>query len=329
MHQRVTFSTTAVAVIALLLSTFIIERASSPPSASASDTSTTVAGTTTTVAGTGTTVTSTSTTVAPNVPPSGFYIVIGGSASLGFQPNGVEHHNGTRTNEGYANDVEELEANNVTLNLRQVGCAGETVRSMLGLISDRCHMPITQLSRSVTALIAYGNEEGLVTIDLGFNDLRPCLLANGVEQFCVNQADNYVRQDLPKILKILKAAAGPNVRFVGLEYADPYLGYYRDGANGPAVAAETLTAMTRMNNTLAQAYAAAAIPIANVPGAYQSDNNSPDPLAHVGTVPKNVAIICQWTWMCTPPPFGPDDHPNNAGYEIIARSIISTLPTKW
>jgi hypothetical protein len=337
MYRRLAYSALAVVVVALFTGVYLLGRSTSTPPASAAttsttlaSTSTTLAGTTTTLAGTSTTLATTSTTLASTSPATGFYLDIGGSASLGFQPDGVLHHNGHRTNEGYANDVKALEAKNISFSLRQVGCPGETVQSMLGLVPNHCyHLPITQLSRSVDALIADGDEEGLVTIDLGFNKIRPCLLPKGISQFCVNQGINYVRQDMPKILKILQGAAGPNVHFVGLEYSDPFLGYYLDNADGPTLASETLTDMTLMNTTLAAAYGAAGIPVANVPGAYQSDNNSPYTLANVGTIPQNVAITCQWTWMCTPAPFGPDDHPNNAGYMIIAKSIVETLPTKW
>jgi lysophospholipase L1-like esterase len=300
----------AVAVTALALSVFLIALSPPSPRASGADTTTT--------------------SLASAPPVAGFYLDLGGSASLGFQPNGVPHHNGHRTNEGYANDVKALEAKSVTLTLLQLGCPGETVRSMLGLVKNTCYqLPVTQLSRAIQALTTDGDEPGLVTIDLGFNNIRPCILRAEVVQTCVNQGVTQVRQYLPRILKDLEGAAGPNVHFVGLEYADPFLGYYLNGPTGPALATQTLTAMNLMNATLNQVYTAANIAVANVPGAYKSDNNSPQSLANVGTIPQNVDTACVWTWMCTPPPFGPDDHPNNAGYTVIAQTIIATLPTKW
>ena len=45
-----------------------------------------------------------------------------------------------------------------------------------------------------------------------------------------------------------------------------------------------------------------------------------------GSVPVDVAQICRLTWMCTPAPYGPDDHPNKAGYLLIARTIMAALP---
>ncbi|MGC1419973.1 MAG: hypothetical protein WA786_07635 [Acidimicrobiales bacterium] len=204
------------------------------------------------------------------------------------------------------------------------------MQSMLGLLANRCyHLPTTQLSRSVDILLADGNEEGVVTIDLGFNNVRPCLLVKGVNEACVAEGVNYVRHDLPKILTVLQGAAGPNVHFVGLDYSDPFLGYYLNQSSDPAIATATLSAMNLLNATLIAAYSQAGIAIANVPGSFKSDNITPEVMPNVGTIPENVAVTCQLTWMCTPPPFGPDDHPNNAGYMIIAKAIVATLPSTW
>ena len=336
MHRRVTYPAASVAVLALLTTVLVIGNSPSPPSAEAVGTTTSTTTTSTTSTTSTTTTTTTTTTIGSTTstlltaPVSGFYLDIGGSASLGYQPDGVAHHNGHRTKQGYANDVKALEANNVNLNLRQVGCPGETVQSMLGLLKNVCdHLPVTQLMRSVVILTDDANEVGLVTIDLGFNNIRPCLLPRTVEQSCVNQSVSLVREYLPRILRVLKEAAGPNVYFVGLEYEDPFLGYFLKGSSGPTIATETLEAMSSMNATLIQVYSKANIAIANVPGAYQSENVGPRTLANVGTIPQNVDTACLLTWMCTPPPFGPDDHPNNAGYMAIARTIVATLPEKW
>ena len=333
MHGRLTYLALTVAIVSLLATSFI-EGPLVAPNAGAANTTTSTSTSTSPTTSTSTTTTTvgttTTTTLGSSAPAPGFYLDIGGSASLGFQPDGIPHHNGHRTKQGYANDVGILEAKSITLKLRQVGCPGETVQSMLGLLANVCNnLPTTQLTRSVDALINYGNEVGLVTIDLGFNNIRPCLMPKKVNEACVQQGVNYVRRDLPKILQVLQGAAGPNVHFVGLEYSDPFLGYYLDGPTGPTVASETLTAMTLMNTTLAHAYGGAGIPVANVPGSYRSANKNPEVTANVGTIPEDVAITCQWTWMCAPPPFGPDDHPNSAGYMIIARDIVATLPTAW
>ena len=43
-------------------------------------------------------------------------------------------------------------------------------------------------------------------------------------------------------------------------------------------------------------------------------------------IPLNVLLICQWTWMCVPPPQGPNIHPNAIGYGVIAETFTVVLP---
>ena len=45
----------------------------------------------------------------------------------------------------------------------------------------------------------------------------------------------------------------------------------------------------------------------------------------VGVVPRNVARICALTWMCAPPPYGPNQHPNADGYRVISQAIETAL----
>jgi hypothetical protein len=41
-------------------------------------------------------------------------------------------------------------------------------------------------------------------------------------------------------------------------------------------------------------------------------------------VPLNVAVICQLTYMCVPPPVGPNIHANRIGYSVIAATFAAT-----
>jgi lysophospholipase L1-like esterase len=271
-----------------------------------------------------------SVTSASTTNVSGFYLDVGASASLGFQPTGIVHHNGHRTDTGYANDLVALErAVGVTLTLRQIGCPGETAESMLSA-GDHCYtLPSRQLPVALKFLHANANSVGLVTIDLGFNDVRPCLMNAVVDTVCAAQGIANVRNDLPKVLAQLKRAAGPHVHFIGIEYGDPFLAHYLKGGTNIADATLSLQVMTQLNDTLESIFTAAHIPTANVAGQFKSANLSPARLAHVGVVPQNVASVCTLTWMCTPPPWGPDDHPNNDGYRAIAQAIAAKLPTTW
>lgn len=267
-------------------------------------------------------------------PSSGqpFYLVIGASSSLGTQPSGVPSKNSRHTQDGYANDVVALEQHQgVNFELNQIGCAGETAESMLNThVADNCYnLPTTQMTLALDFLRANQSRAGLVTIDLGFNDIRPCLGGASVSETCVTQGLSYVENDLPKVLAQLKAAAGPQVYFVGFNYEDPFIAHYLEGPSSIANAQETLTDMTRMDQALDAVYANAKIQVANIAGTFQSLNITPTTIANVGSVPLNVAFACYYTWMCQPPPFGPDDHPNNAGYMLIAESIVKVLPGPW
>lgn len=52
-------------------------------------------------------------------------------------------------------------------------------------------------------------------------------------------------------------------------------------------------------------------------------------LEGVGLVPDNVAHACELTWMCAPKPYGPNMHPNDAAYLMIASAIESQLKAPW
>jgi lysophospholipase L1-like esterase len=276
--------------------------------------------------------TTTTTTTTPGTTFSAFYLDVGASASLGFQPTGIVDHNGRRTNTGYANDLLEVEKiKGVSLTLLQVGCPGDTVETILGPkpINQCYKYPNTQMTQAVKFLKDNKSVAGLVTIDLGFNDIRTCLSVTSVNETCVNAAVAAVQVDMPKIVKELKAAAGPHVRFVGLEFEDPFLADYIVGSAGPKTATATLVAMDRMNAVLARAFGRSGVAVANVPAIFQSDNATRVSIPNVGTIPENVYKACQLTWECYGPPFGPDDHPNDAGYALIAQAIAAVLPKSW
>jgi hypothetical protein len=83
------------------------------------------------------------------------------------------------------------------------------------------------------------------------------------------------------------------------------------------------------NDVLGLAYQAFGIPVADVAGAFLSDNFTtlvplPTPAGPV-IVPLNVAVICTLTYMCVPPPVGPNVHANRLGYGVIAATFAATL----
>ncbi|MCU1362932.1 MAG: hypothetical protein JWM55_760 [Acidimicrobiaceae bacterium] len=307
MRRRAVYMVITMAVILASFSAYVVGRSNASPNAS-------------------------STTTSTPTKFTGFYIDIGASDSLGFQPTGIANHNGRRTDTGYANELIFLEKlRGVELTLYQVGCPGETVQSMLNpTAADNCYkLPVTQMSNAISILQANQSQPGVVTIDLGFNNIRLCMAPGGVNEACIAAGVAAIGVDMPKIIKELKAAAGSNTHFIGVDYSDPFLAFYLDGSKGPAVATQTLYAINSVNTALITAFNKAGVPVADVPGMFQTEDNTGVVVANVGTIPLNVQKACQLTWMCYRTPFGPDDHPNNAGYSFIAQAIQAKLPQSW
>lgn len=265
--------------------------------------------------------------------PTGFYLDVGGSSSLGYEPTGQLTKDGALLDKpstsGYANDVVKLEASNISLSLTKLGCPGETVATLLGE-KDHCYkLPVTQMLLALKFLNLHHDDTGVVSVDIGFNDVQPCIETADVEVGCVDQAKELVNEDLPKVIAKLKGAAGPNVHFVGLEYPDPFLARYLQGPSEKGYATQTLNVITELNQDLSSIYTKAGVGIVNVPSAFASSDSTLTKIAGGEVVPKNVAEVCDLTFMCRAYPWGPDDHPNNSGYEIIARQIVRVLPSSW
>jgi hypothetical protein len=261
-----------------------------------------------------------------STPTSAFYLDIGGSGSVGVQPTPVDPR-GTPTASGYANDLVALEAaKGISLQLVQIGCPGESTTTML-YGGDHCYQsPATQLTTAVSFLQAHYAETGIVTVDLGFNNVVKCVKkAIGVSD-CLDQGFALVRQELPLIMTALQAAAGPNVHFVGVGHYDPFLASALHGTTGDATALRSLGAMSTLNRTLSDVYQSFSVPMANVARAFKNFNRTPTTLAGVGTVATNVAQTCTLTWMCQLAPYGPNLHANDTGYQTIADAIATKLP---
>lgn len=265
--------------------------------------------------------------------PTGFYLDVGGSSSLGYQPTGRLTKDGqlfdAPTNRGYADDLVKLEDQSVSLSLFRIGCPGETVATLLGE-KDHCYkLPVTQMSIAQRILKAHFDDPGVVSIDIGFNDVQPCIETAVVEDECASAARQLVQEDLPKVVSELKSAAGPQVHFVGVEYGDPFLGRYLEGTSEHADATETLSEITELDQVLTSVYAKAGVAVASGATTFSSASTTPTAMANGVVVPKNVAVICADTYMCRAYPFGPDDHPNDAGYEAIAQEMFRVLPSNW
>jgi lysophospholipase L1-like esterase len=241
-----------------------------------------------------------------------YYLSLGDSLAAGTQP-GREF-----TNEGYADQLAAaLRTKMSTLRLVKLGCPGETTTSMItpdlpfeGRTGhNACQYPHgSQLAEAVNFLHAHQRSVALVTIDIGPNDLFRC------------GCTDTIRLNLPLILAALREAAGPGVPIVGMNFYDPRLAQVWFNPDHPfdlgALAVEIANAVG-FNDFIETLYAGAGDPVADVETAFHTTD-----ITLVGTTPRDVVLICAWTWIC-----GPERniHANATGYGVIATAFLAKL----
>ncbi len=253
-----------------------------------------------------------------------YLVALGGSASVGFQPTAA-HPRGQPTDAGYAEDLVPLELRRWPgLTVAHLGCPGATTVTMLDG-GGHCHYPEgTQLGAAEVFLRDHPTTV-LVTVDLGFNDLLPCMRHEVVDGTCVDGGLTTVRDQLGQILAGIKAAVPAGAVVVGVGHYDPYLGDYVRGTDGEAFSAASLDVMERLDDTLRTTYRSAGLPMADVASAFDLRDRDQVAWSGPGTVPEDVARTCALTYMCDPPPLGHNPHPDDAGYRTIAAAIADAL----
>lgn len=259
----------------------------------------------------------------------GFYLALGGSESLGLQPTADSPH-GQPTSEGYANDLVAYEAaRSVTLDLTQLGCPGETTDTMISG-DDHCYDGSgSQLQSAVAFLLAHRGEPGVVTIDLGFNNVLRCLRHRAVGNNCITSHLAQADGELADIVQTLQEAAGPQVTFVGLDHYDPFVVDETKGESAADFAEQSEEVIAQLNATINAVYTYAGVPVAKVSDAFQMDDHDLVIAPDGSSEPVNVVRVCEWTWMCASPPEGHNFHPNAEGYDAIASAIEAVLPAPW
>ena len=248
--------------------------------------------------------------------PATYYLALGDSLSQGVQPDASGAS--VETPDGYPDQVyAALRTSHPTLELVKLGCPRETTSTMIS--GGICHYQQgSQLKAAVAFLHAHRGRVLLVTIDIGANDPEACGSQPGLTQLatCAVRGIPGAVTHLTTIMSSLKAAA-PAVRIVGMTYYLPALAEWSNGLPGHLVAwtAERLAAA--YNTMLTRVYTSSGARVADVFGAFHTSD-----FAVQGTTPRNVALLCQWTWACAAPPRGPNQHANQAGYEVIARTFL-------
>ena len=256
--------------------------------------------------------------------PSSYYLALGDSLSQGVQPDAAG--TSVETGQGYADQLYAmLRPGQPTLRLVKLGCPRETTATMIHGGICRYHGG-SQLAAAVAFLQAHRGHVRLVTIDIGANDPEDCGASLSLHALasCVGTDIPDAITNLDTILARVRAAAGPQVRIVGMSYYLPALAEWRHGFVGRAVARAGEWLASGYNDLINRAYARSGVRVANVFGLFAtSDFGDQVAVPGVGTVPRNVALICRWTWECAGPPRGPNQHANQAGYQVIARAFRS------
>lgn len=259
-----------------------------------------------------------------------YYLSLGTSLSVGTQPDaeGINQ----RTNDGYADQLFDIiEPEFRKIRLVKLGCPGETTTTMMagGICTYRKG---SQLAQAVRFLHDHDDEVELITIDLGVNDILAagCIVGTTVDFGCVQGALYQISVNLPTILSALREAASPETQIVGMNYYNTFLAAWLTGSSGQGLAMESAALANILNSdVLGLTYGAFGIPVADVASAYMSNDFAsmvpfPTPDSPL-SIPLNVALICQFTYMCVPGPVGPNIHANPTGYGVIAATFAAIL----
>jgi lysophospholipase L1-like esterase len=269
-----------------------------------------------------------------------FYLALGDSLSVGVQPDATGINQ--RTDDGYPDQVfNTLSAEEDDLRLVKLGCENrETTENMIS--GGECfYEEGSQLAQAVKFLRKHGDDVALITVDIGVNDVifSGCIIetdgiVTGVDVDCIlapNGPFAQVAANLPIILNTLQQAADDHTPIVAVNYYNTFLASWLTGPEGQVLAEQSaLLASIFNNDVLGQTYAAFNVPVADVAGAFDSNNFAdmvpfPTPDSPF-MIPRNVALICLWTYMCVPDPVGPNIHANPTGYGVIAATIEQVLP---
>ncbi|HCU26064.1 MAG TPA: SGNH/GDSL hydrolase family protein [Deltaproteobacteria bacterium] len=264
-----------------------------------------------------------------------YYVALGDSLSVGVQQDPATGED-VPTDEGYADVIyAALLPTFPELQLVKLGCPGETTVSMVnGGVCDN-YSTGNQLGDAVDFLLDHQDEILLVTLDIGANDVlqSDCLTLPAEEQqACFTALFQSVGSNLGLINSTLFAAADGEYPVVGMNYYNTFLNAWLLGPMGQAIAMVTAVLQQQFNTlVLGEAYGEFGFPVADVAATFQSNNFTtlvPFPLPPPNDmVPINVALICQWTYLCPSPLTGltPDIHPNATGYQMIGNTFLAVI----
>jgi lysophospholipase L1-like esterase len=262
-------------------------------------------------------------------PATTYYVSLGDSYSVGYQPVGG-------STPGYTVYV----ARHTGLTLVNFGCGGATTSSILNSVGCPVVLPhtvgvvtyptTTQVAAAQAFLTAHRGHIGLITVSIGGNDVTGCAATSSPVP-CVTSAVNAIEANVTTLAADLRAAAGPGVPIIGSTYPDVILGSYVWPHN-PAppstvsLAKLSVTAFKALiNPALARAYASSGgslVDVTAASGAYTSLTRTVHTKTY-GVIPVPVASVCALTWFCAQG----NIHARTSGYTLIGKLIVARYHT--
>lgn len=249
---------------------------------------------------------------------TGYYVALGDSLGAGYQPG-----QGVDLTGGYVGGVADaIRTTSPKTRLVNLSCSGERATTLV-LGGPYCSYAGSQLDAALAFLHRHGGLTRQVSIDIGANDVQRCVsrTSGQVDTDCVAAGLADVARYLPQVLAQLRSAA-PNASILVLNYYNPFLAASLLGPAGQALAAQSSQLQGVLNTIIATSATANGAQVVDIAAAFQSTDTTPTAVPGLGTVPRNVAMICTYTWMCT---LG-DIHANDAGYALMAQTIAAVIP---
>jgi lysophospholipase L1-like esterase len=266
-------------------------------------------------------------TTAASAASTKYYVSLGDSYSVGYQPSPKP---GGATS-GYTAVV----AAGTHMKLVNFGCGGATTTSILETVgcaapygppaaTGRATYPTqTQAAAAEAFIRAHQGAIGLITVSIGGNDVTACATnANPVS--CVATVTTEIKTHVGTLAQGLRAAAGAGVPIIGLTYPDVVLGkwVYPSSKPNKSLATLSVTAFKSLiNPALSQAYTSAGgtfVDVTAKTGAYTPLTKTIK-LAPYGSIPVAVASVCKLTWYCQ---LG-NIHAKTVGYRLIGAQILA------
>lgn len=236
--------------------------------------------------------------------PKQHYLALGDSLAFGVQPNNDFSH-------GYVNDLFQVLQSEGTKDVTNLGCPSETSTTFIKGGCPGSPSTPAQLTTAVAFLQAHAGKVSPVTLDIGANDVlrditvTPSGCTEDVSQFNADLAtldSNLTGTILPELQRALRVDDRVKGSIVMMNYYDPFQ--------------DICPASVAFIQTLNQHLAADVSGFGSIVDVFDAFGGA--------TIPN--PNICTFTWMCTPPPLGPNIHPTNQGYSIIADTFAAAIP---